>query len=287
MIKCGIDIGGTNIKFGFFDEDNNLILFKKIKTSKNIDEIIPSIITTITRSYKPSDIIGYTVAIPGVIKDDIVIYAPNTNIVGLNIYKELSTELSNNNIIVENDANLAALAESRYTNTKDLVLITLGTGMGGGIVIDNKLYNNNGFAGEIGHIKVDFKMDARVCGCGKKGCAEAYCSAKNIVLDYNKKHNTNINSYELFKLAHKNDYDAISAINYASRKLAIAISNICATLAIKDIRIAGGLSNGKDDLLKRVRRYFLEYALPNLSDTKITVASLGSEAGIYACKYLF
>lgn len=287
MIKCGIDIGGTNISFGFFNEENDLVLQKSIKTSKDINEIIPSIIDVINLSYNLNEIIGYSIAIPGVVKDDIVIYAPNTNILGLNFYKELSTALNNKNIIIDNDANLAALAESRKSNISNLVLITLGTGVGGGIVIDNKLYNYNGFAGEIGHIKVDLNKNARACGCGRRGCAEAYCSARGFVYDYNINHNSSINSKELFILARKKDEDAIKAINFCARKLAILISNITCTLAIKDIRIAGGLSNAGNSLISRVRKYYKDYAIPSLNDVRINVASLGSEAGIYAVKYLY
>ncbi len=286
MIKCGIDIGGTNIKFGYFDENNKLLLKTSIKTSKNKDEIIDSIVNEVKRCYNIDNIKGYTVAIPGVLKDNIVEFAPNTNIVGLNFYEELSGKFNNCNIIVENDANLAALAEAKISSLDDLVLITLGTGVGSGIIIDGNLYNKNGYAGEIGHLKVDFSKNARICGCNKKGCVDAYCSSRGFTEYYNKKNSTNINAYELFKRSKKGDYDAISSINYASRKLAIAIQNLVSILGIKNIRLSGGLSNAKDDLLLRVKKYYKEYAFDNILDISIKIASLGSDAGIYIAQYL-
>jgi glucokinase len=285
MVKCGIDIGGTNIKFGFFDMNNNLILEKSIPTSQNQEEIIKDIIETVKKSYDIKDILGYSVAIPGVCENNICVYAPNTNIVGLNFYEELSIAFENQNIIIDNDANLAALAEAKLTNTKDLIMITLGTGVGGGIVIDGNIYNKNGFAGEIGHIKVNLTKYARLCGCGQKGCLEAYASARTICKTYEEKTKRQITSFKLFDLWHKSKLCELS-INIGAKSLGIAIANITTTLAIKEIRISGGLINVGTEFLELIRKYYKEYCLPSLSNVNINYASLGSKAGIYACKYL-
>ena len=286
MYKCGIDIGGTNIKFGIFNESDELVESFSIKTSKVKEEIVNDIINTVKSKYDIKDILGYTIAIPGVVRHSRVIYAPNTNIVGLNFTELLSNAFDNDVIIIENDANLAALAESRISKIDNLVLITLGTGVGGGIILDGNLFNYNGFAGEIGHIKVDITKNARKCGCGKYGCVEAYASAIGIVKDYNQLKGTNITSKELFEYAEAGDKDAIDSIDDALRKLAATIADITAILSIKDIRLSGGMSKAGNYLLDRIRKFYKEYSLENNEDVKIEFAQLGSEAGIYAAKYL-
>lgn len=285
MLKCGIDIGGTNIKIGFFDGDKKIdsIVFK---TPKSHDKVIPTIVNEIKKKYHPNDILGYTVAIPGVVLNDVVVFAPNTDIFGLNFKEELGGLLNNQNIIVENDANLQAMAEAKATKLNDLILISIGTGMGGGIIIDGKLLNKNGFAGEIGHIKVHFGANSRMCGCGKLGCSEAYVSCKAIVKEYNDTNHTNINSKELFELAKAKDKLAIKCINDCARYLAITIATVVATTGIKEVHIAGGLSNAGEAFLKSVRYYYPKYCVRNMEDVKIKQAFLQYEAGTFAAKYL-
>lgn len=280
MIKCGIDVGGTNIKIGFFDESNNLIKDISIKTSKIKEEIVKDIINTVKANVNVKEVIGYTLALPAVLKDGVVIYSPNTNILGINFYDLLSKEFNNKNIIIDNDANMAALAESRLSGLKDLIVITLGTGVGGGIIIDGKIYNKNGFAGEVGHIKVDYGHNPRKCGCGKYGCCEAYSSAKNIVLDYNNKFNKNITAKELLELpnALEYTYDAFD-------KLARMLADLTTVLSIKNIRFTGGMSNMDQKYYELIKELYKKYSL--IDDINISQAMLGSEAGIYAAKYIF
>ncbi len=286
MIKCGIDLGGTNIKFGFF-KDSNLILETSIKTPKESFEIIDSIINVVKYNYDLKEIEKYTVCIPGVIDNNIVVLAPNTNIKGLNLYELLSHGLENKNILIENDANLAALAEARSTNTKDLVLITLGTGVGGGIVIDNALYNKNGFAGEIGHMKVEFGTFARRCGCGSFGCAECYCSAKNMPREYNALKHTKLNSKQLFDLYEKGDSVAVRNVEHFARYLGILIANINQVLAVNEFRIGGGLSHATNLFIDKVYKYYKMNVIPNLKETcRIKKANLNSSAGVYAVLYV-
>ena len=286
MIKCGIDIGGTNIKFGFFN-DKKLFFSFNIKTPTEKDKVLPEIIKAIKEKKNSNLIEKFVVCIPGVIKDNIVIYAPNTNIVGLNIYDSLNKAFNVSDILIENDANLAALAEARATNTKDLVMITLGTGLGAGIIIDGKLYNKNGFAGEVGHIKVEFGPYARHCGCGRYGCVEAYCSAKNMVIEYNKKHKTELNSKELFDLYDQKDPDAVKCIEHFARYLGILISNLNCTLAINEFRIGGGLSLRGDTFIPLVEKYYKMNVIDGLTNTcNIRKAELLNKAGIYSAMYL-
>jgi glucokinase len=258
-----------------------------IKTPKEKELIVPSICEAI-KSKKNSNLIKkYAICIPGEILNNVVVFAPNTNIVGLNLYDELSKGLNCKDIVIENDANLAALAEARATNTKDLVLITLGTGLGGGIVIDGSLYNKNAFAGEIGHIKVEFGPHARHCTCGRYGCVEAYCSAKNMPQEYNYKHKTELNSKQIFDLYQKGDKDAIKCVEHFSRYLGILIADINQVLCINNFRIGGGLSHASEFFLDKVMHYYQMNAIPSLKDCcKIEQATLSNKAGIYAAIYI-
>ncbi len=286
MIKCGIDLGGTNIKFGFFN-DQELVYNTSIKTPKESNQIVESIIEVVKQNYSLKEIEKYSVCIPGVIVNNIVVLAPNTNIKGLNLYELLSCGLENKNIVIENDANLAALAEARATNSSNLVLITLGTGVGGGIVIDNKLYNKNGFAGEIGHMKVEFGPYARKCACGSYGCAECYCSAKNMPAEYNYLHHKKLNSKQLFDLYKKKDVDAIKNVEHFARYLGILIANINQLLCINEFRIGGGLSHATNLFIDKVYKYYKMNVIPNLKETcNIKKATLTSSAGIYAVLYI-
>lgn len=286
MIKCGIDLGGTNIKFGFFKE-NELIFDASIKTPKEKNDIVNAIVNFVKTNYNLKDIEKYTICIPGVIDNNIVVLAPNTNIKGLNLYELLSERLENKNILIENDANLAALAEARATQTKDLVLITLGTGVGGGIVINNELYNKNGFAGEIGHMKVEFGTHARRCGCGAYGCVECYCSAKNIPREYNFLKHTKLNSKQLFDLYITKDPVAVKNVEHFSRYLGILIANMNQILAINEFRIGGGLSHASDLFIDKVYKYYKMNVIQNLKETcHIKKAKLNSSAGIYAALYV-
>ena len=285
MIKCGIDIGGTGIKFGIFN-DLELVKEFSIPTTKKLEEFCQNIANAIKENYDYKKIEKYIIAIPGAIKDDVVIYAPNTNIVGLNLRKELKALLGEATYIIENDANLAALAEARLTNTKNLVLLTLGTGLGGGIVINNEIYNMNGFAGEVGHIKVNFSKDARQCGCSKRGCAETYVSAGGLVYDYNRRHNTKISAKDFFTKVDAKEEDAIEDLKSYARYLGLVISQITQVLAIDDVRFAGGVSLAADYFLDDVIKAYKEYSIIPLANIKISQAKLKNEAGIYSAKYL-
>lgn len=283
MIKCGIDIGGTYIKIGFFSLDNELINSIKISTPKYKDQLLNLITNSISKYYDFKDIYGYTILVPGVVENNVVICAPNCDIVGINIYDYYSKLFNNTNIIVGNDASLTALAEAYNSNTKDLLLITIGTGIGGGIILNNRLLNLP-FAGEIGHIKVDDSKYAYICGCSKRGCVEQYCSIKGITRYYNNKYNCNIGVKELFRLSYDGDKAATKSINYSAKKFALMLSNVVSTLGIKEIRIAGGLSY-YNYLINLIKKYYSYYSIPNLK-VNISRASLGNDAGIHICKYL-
>lgn len=285
MIKCGIDIGGTNIKVGFFNESELFYTFQ-FKTPKKREEVLPTLVKEIKSKRNSEQIEKYVICIPGVVKDNVVIFAPNLNIVGINLYDELSKAFKCNNILVENDANLAALAESKASGCDNLCLITLGTGVGAGIIINGKILNLNGFTGEIGHLKVEFGPKARRCTCGRYGCAEMYVSAKNMPIEYNKNHHTRLNSKEIFDLYEQGDKDAIKCVEHFARYLGILISNCNQVLGINEFRIGGGLSLACDQFIDLVYKYYKLNSVDGLMSCNISKAYLENKAGIYAAIYL-
>ena len=284
MFKCGIDIGGTYIKIGFFKEDKDFTF--KITTPKELELFIPAIKEAILKYHKLNEIEKYVVSIPGICEQGEIVYAPNTNIEGLKIEKELKKALENDNILIENDANIQALVEAKLANLEDLVLLTLGTGCGGGIILDGKLINKCGYAGEVGHIKVHFGKNARRCGCGKFGCAEAYVSAKNMVIEYNEKTGKEVSAKRLFVLAKNGDSLAKKVVNDCARYLAILIADIVSVVGIKNVRIAGGLSNAGSDLIEPIRKYYPQYSVRNMENISIDTAILKGKSGVVAAKYL-
>ena len=285
MIKCGIDIGGTGVKFGIFDNEK-LIKDFSIKTPKIKEEFTKLVAQAIKENYDYKKIEKYVIAIPGAVKNDTVIHAPNTNIVGINLKKDLSLLLENQNFIIENDANLAALAEARFTKTKNLLLLTLGTRIGGGIIIDDKIYSMNGFGGEVGHMKIDFSPNARLCGCGKRGCAETYGSAGGLVKSYNERHNTNFSAKELVDLARAGDKEALDELNLYGKRLGLLVANITQVLDIDDIRFAGGVSLAFDLFKDSLIKAYKENVITPVENYSISQAKLKNSAGIFSAAYL-
>ena len=188
----GVDIGGTTIKMGFFSSDGKFIDHWEIptRTENNGEMVLPDIARSIKKKLKQSeltldDLEGVGVGVPGpVLPDGVVNKCVNLGWDVIDVRKQLSSLLDGVYVEVGNDANVAALGEQWNGGGKghdNVVMVTLGTGVGGGIILGGKiLAGSNGAAGEIGHMKVRDNETA-VCGCGKKGCLEQYSSATGVV----------------------------------------------------------------------------------------------------------
>lgn len=304
----GIDIGGTTVKMGMFDEQGVLKTQCEIPTRKEDGGklIIPDICAKITEiltvnNLTKSDVIGVGLGIPGAVTDDgTVLKCVNLGWDIFNVgdkFKEIFGEV---NVKCGNDANVAALGEmfkGSGEGTKDMVMITLGTGVGGGVIIGGKIITGvNGAAGEIGHMPMcDDETDT--CGCGKKGCLEQYGSATGVVKITKRLLATkdtpsklrdmeNFTAKDVFDLAKDGDSLANEAVEELGKYLGKAAAHISCVVNPETFVIGGGVSKAGQFLLDRIEKYFKEYAFFASRDTKFVLASLGNDAGIYGAAAL-
>ncbi len=290
-MRVGIDIGGTSVKLGFVD-DYKIIYKEEIKTNKDTLFIdIKNKINEIKNKYN-YQIEGLGFGVPGNVKDNYIFKMPNVGLENINL-NELFKEYK---ISSSNDANVAALAEDIYQNKyNSLYFITLGTGVGGGLVLNHKIFEgNDNCAGEIGHIIIDDKYNFQ-CTCGLKGCLETISSATGIVRltkTLSNKYETkiNLNNFsckDVFDYAKENDPLATKVIDEATKALAKALAMIAVSVNPEAIFIGGGVSKAGDYLINKIRSYFKEYSHYGVKMTEINLAHLSNDAGILGAAYLW
>lgn len=270
MYIAGIDIGGTTVKIGIFDLNYQLIEKWEIETK---DNILKDIYSSIKDKYDLSRIKGYGFGIPGVVIDNKIIVTPNIKIEtnACEIFRKL---VKNENVFLANDANVAALGEAMNQKLDSAIFITLGTGVGGGIVINGQIHEGfGGSAGEFGHLK---KYSDIKCNCGGIGCLETVCSAKAL------EKMAGVSTKEIFK----NTALYSEILNDFYDKLGLAIANILAVVNTENVIIGGGLSNAKDELLNGIYESFKKHAFLPLLNTRFRLSSLFNDAGIYGAAYL-
>jgi len=293
----GIDVGGTFIKLGLFRKnDDKLIVKSQIPTPKKdhmktiFDAIVDEIeVLNKKESIHMDDIDGIGLAIPCPTKAGYVSTCSNLEFCDFDIEKSFKKRLPTHiSVKVANDATLAALGENKSLEKPfdNAVLITLGTGVGGGIIIDSKIYEGkSGIGGEIGHIKV-FDTD-EICGCGSQGCLEQVCGTKGI-LSFAKKQKAEIGSIleekfsvkDVFDAAKNNDKAALNTVNRVAKYLAIAAVNLAVIIEPEAFIIGGGVSKAGDFLLKRIIKAFKENARFDTSTIPFILASTGNDAGM-------
>ncbi|MDR0790603.1 MAG: ROK family protein [Bacteroidales bacterium] len=279
----GIDIGGTNTEFGLVNADGRIVSRHKIKTwdSQTAEEFIEvltcNIRALLSEVKSPDSVIGVGIGAPnGNYISGTIEHAPNLPFKGIiELKKELEAkfqDISGLKILLTNDANAAAMGEMTYgkakkDQVKDFIMITLGTGVGSGVVVDGKLvYGYSGFAGEIGHTMVG--NSKRQCTCGKQGCLETFASASGIVtsaigLMKNTDLQTPLRDVPTDQLtcemignaAQQNDELALKCFDLAMKKLGFALSNACAITSPKTIYLFGGLTKVGDVMLTPLRQY--------------------------------
>ncbi len=300
----GIDIGGTYIKGAIINEAGSIIAKDKIATESALgeDRIIDNLVTLSTALLKSanmslSDITALGMGVPGMIdtEDGAVVKSGNLGLRNFKIRKRVEERLSLP-VRVSNDANLAALGEMRYGfggKYKNVVFITLGTGVGSGIIIDGKLYEGNRGAGaELGHVVV--KMGGEPCTCGRRGCIEAYASATALIRETKKAMQSHPDS-KLWELGSLDAVDGKSAFDYAPSDiyarevvesyievLSSAITNIANLLRPEAIIIGGGVSAQGDGLINPIKEYLAKEVFAggeNSPSVEILVAKLGNDAG--------
>lgn len=309
MYYLGIDLGGTNIAVGLVNENLEIVLKDSVKTltSRPTNEIIDDMAalckSLVERAGITFDEVEYLgVAAPGSIDpvNGIVRYSNNVKMLDYPLAEELKNRLPIKKVYLENDANAAALGEAKAGAGKgysNLVMVTLGTGVGGGIVIDGKLYSGFNHCGaELGHTVIE--VDGRLCSCGRKGCFEAYSSATGLVNMTKEKMaedknslmwklvNNNlekVNGRTAFDAAKKGDELGLAVVNMYIKYLACGLTNLVNIFQPEVLCIGGGVCGEGDYLLNPlveiVRKS--EYGAENQTNfSQIKIAELGNNAGI-------
>ncbi|MBR6451542.1 MAG: ROK family glucokinase [Lachnospiraceae bacterium] len=302
----GIDVGGTTVKMGLFSPEGNVIEKGEIptRTENNGAFIIQDVADAILRkmeerSIQKEDVIGIGIGVPGPVdKNGVVFQAVNLGwgVTDLKSELEKKTGLP---VKAGNDANVAALGEmwkGGGAGYDDMVLVTLGTGVGGGVIVNGKVVVGVGGAGgEIGHIHMQ-DDEPEACGCGNHGCLEQYASATGIVRLANKKLalSDRESSLRSAEVSAKTVFDAVKAGDplamevaeefgeYLGKGLAV-IAGICNP---KIFVIGGGVSKAGDVLISYVQKYYKKYVFHASRDALFALATLGNDAGIYGAAKL-
>lgn len=295
----GIDIGGTNTVFGIVDARGQVIASDSIKTKKhtNFDDYVADLKAGVDRLLEKNDaedkIQGIGIGAPnGNYYTGEILNAPNLPWgTQIPLADKVSKAFGGMPVAVTNDANAAALGEMTYgaaRGMKDFIMITLGTGVGSGIVVNGQLvYGHDGFAGELGHVIVK-RNNGRMCGCGRTGCLEAYCSATGVArtarefLEVRTEPSTlrdlpieDITSKDVYDAAVAGDKLAKDIFNYTGTILGEAFADMVAFSSPQAIILFGGLAKSGDLLMKPIQEAFDRSILPIFKgNTKILLSEL-------------
>ena len=303
----GVDIGGTTVKIGLFSDAGELL--EKWEITTRTDEggkyILGDIADAVNgklveKGISTDDVLGIGMGVPGPVKEDgTVLRCVNLGWGVFNCAEELE-KLTGFPVKAGNDANMAAMGEAWMGGGKgydNVVMVTLGTGVGGGIILGGRmLYGTNGAGGEIGHMTVN-DAETDVCGCGRKGCLEQYTSATGIVRLANQTLNNTdrpsslrsvqyVSAKEIFDAAKNGDDLAMELVETHGRVLGKALATIACVVDPDIFVIGGGVSKAGSIITETTERYFKEFAFHACKTTKFALATLGNDAGMYGGAYL-
>ena len=313
MYRLGIDLGGTNIATGVVDENFKIIGSGKVKTNapRPAEEIVDDMVKSALMAVKDAnltidDIDSIGVGTPGSVVQTtgVVTYSNNLGFYNLPLAEMLEKKLGKK-VYIENDANAATYGEyiaGAGKGAENFVAITLGTGVGGGIIIGGKIYSGSNFAGgELGHTVI--QMNGEACTCGRNGCFEAYASATALIRQTKQamikfpeskmweicnKDINNVNGRTAFDGARSGDEAAIGVVNDYINYLSVGIANIINTFQPDVFCVGGGISNEGEYLMAPIRKLVKgeNYARNMEKNTEIKAATLGNDAGIIGAAYL-
>ncbi len=306
MYRIGIDLGGTNIVAGVVDDNGNIVASSKCKTAcpRPSEEIVADMARVAKEAVEKAgitmkDVRGVGVGSPGVCNKDTGVVERANNLGFINLpMREMLEGLLGVNVAIENDANAAALGEFKAgaaKGTNSCVCITLGTGVGGGVIIDGKVFSGSNFAGtELGHTVINVGGEA--CSCGRKGCWEAYASATALVRQTRRAMEANKDSKmweiagSLEKVDGRTAFDAMRAGDAAGSAVVDAYIYYIAVGLIDMINIfqpdvlcvGGGICKEGDTLLVPLKKYIEaeRYSQNTEKQTALCVAKLGNDAGV-------
>lgn len=298
----GVDIGGTTVKCGLFTVEGELLDKWEIPTRKeNAGEaILPDVAKSIQakneeKKIAKEEILGIGLGIPGPVKSDgTVLKCANLGWGIVNAVEQMES-LTGCRVAAANDANVAALGEmwkGGGRGYEDVIMVTLGTGVGGGVIIGGKIIaGSNGAGGEIGHIIVNPEETA-LCGCGGHGHLEQYASATGIVRMAKKRIAesgdatalrtlSDITAKDIFDLAKTGDRVACELVDMLGTYLAAALSHVAATVDPQVFVIGGGVSKAGPILIEAIERHYNDNLLFALKNKEFRLAELGNDAGIF------
>lgn len=278
-LAVGIDIGGTNTVFGLVSESGKCLVQNAIKTGDYpaVEDFVNEVqkgINALISQFNDSEIVGMGIGAPNAnYYTGTIEHAPNLKWKGIVHLVNLFEAYFDFPISLTNDANAAAMGERIYGAAKgvnDLAMVTLGTGLGSGFVVNGELvYGHDGFAGELGHVIVE--KNGRLCGCGNRGCLETYASATGIVKtakEFLKNSNDSvlsdlpeISSKAIADAALQGDKMALEIFDYTAEKLGFGLASMVAITSPKLIVLFGGLAQAGDLILKPTKKYMEEYLL--------------------------
>ena len=293
----GVDVGGTTVKMGLFSDKGELLEKWEIPTNieDNGDHILPEIVDSMEekRAEHGGNIKGIGVGIPGPMTEEgVVLKCANFGWGVFNVKNAVAGLTGVGNVRVGNDANVAALGEMWKGGGRgydSIVMVTLGTGCGGGIIYKGKvLTGSKGAGGEIGHIKVE-RDETERCGCGNRGCLEQYVSAPGIVRMAKKNLPSDsclagcdeIMAKHVFDGAKAGDRYCTGIVERFGRYLGTALSDVAHVMDPEAFVIGGGVSAAGQIILDTIEKYYKENAMYALQETKFHLAELGNDAGIY------
>ena len=306
----GLDLGGTTCKCGLFTTEGELVEKWEVPTDTTnggvniLKNLAQAVIKKMEeKGINSDDVSGVGIGIPGPISNDgVVNRCVNLGWGVFNVEQEFSECLGGLKVKAGNDANVAALGEAWMGAAKDYsssVMVTLGTGVGGGVIINDQIITGAaGAAGEIGHIRVNY-TEEMTCGCGNRGCLEQYCSATGIArlakirLAMNEDESglraiptENIDAKAVFDEAKKGDVVAKEVVKRACEYLAQGLQVISSVVNPEAFVIGGGVSKAGQMLIDEVEYRFNQIAFHGCRNTKIILATLGNDAGIYGAMKL-
>ena len=304
---AGIDLGGTNIAAGLVNDNGEILIKASIpagakRPSEEIISDMANLVKKLVEDYgiTMDEISSIGIGSPGLIDSEngVVLQIANLNLTGVNLSEEMEKR-TGIKTFVGNDANCAAYAEHLYGASKGAnfsVMVTLGTGIGGGIILKNKVYTGHKFgAGEIGHLII--AAGGKRCGCGRRGCFEAYASASGLInMTKHKAINhpnsllntisiNEINGKTAFDFAKQGDHASQEVVDEYINYLAVGIGDLLRILYPDIIVIGGGISKEGENLLEPLRKKLREEVAFDY-ETEIVAAKLGNDAGIVGAAML-
>ena len=298
----GVDLGGTTVKIAYFDETGNMLDKWEIPTvtAGGGEQILPDIAASILgyldkNGIAREDILGVGIGVPGPVNNaGVVNKCINLGWGVFNIHEDLGKR-TGFRVVAGNDATVAALGEcwkGGGAGSENVVFVTLGTGVGGGIVIGGKVVNGvHGAGGEIGHMVLN-RDETEACNCGKHGCVEQYCSATGIVRvakQFMAKCDTPSSLRAIEKLTCKDVFDAAKAEDALATEILEQVyaymgeflANICNVVDPDVVVLGGGVSKAGQPLLAGAKRHFDKWVFHGAKDVRFELATLGNDAGAY------